>query len=189
MFSSIIKSTNWVDACIVILLFRICYIAVKNGFPHEVFKIFGTVTASYFSLHYYTILSSAIRSRLNLKSNTWQSLDFFIFVTIFILIYLLFVLLRKIFSKALKVEVPPTLNKWGGFILGLARTLLLASLLIFMLLLSDITSFNKGAKGSYSGKYIVGIAPAVYSSLWHGIFSKFFSAEKFNDNVLQVQSF
>ncbi len=188
MISSIIKYINWVDICLVILLFRICYIAVKNGFPQEVFKIFGVVAAVYFPMHYYTVLAGAIRGVFGLQGNALGSLEFFIFVTLVVLIYLVFVVLQKLFSKALKVEALPTLNKWGGFILGLTRTLLLASLLMFILLLSGSGFFDKGVKESYSGKYVAGIAPAVYSSLWHGIFSKFFAGEKFNDNVLEVQS-
>lgn len=187
MYSSIIENINWFDICFAILLLRICYIAVKNGFPQEVFKIFGTIAAVFFSLQYYVSLSAFIRGRVGLESNALQSLDFFVFVILVILSHMFFVILRKIFSKALKVEALPTLNKWGGFILGLARGLLLGSLLMFILLLSGVGFLNRGAKESYSGKYIVGIAPAVYSSLWHGLFSKFFTGEKFNDNVLQVQ--
>ena len=188
MFSSIIKSINWVDICVIILLLRICYIALKNGFVHEIFKVFATVTALYFSLHYYSVLAGGIRSRLNLNTQALVSLDFFIFITLVILVYLVFFFLRKIFSKALKIEIIPALNKWGSFIFGLARALLLASLLMFMLLLSGVGFLNRGVQESYCARYIAGIAPAVYSSLWHGIFSKFFSGEKFNDNTLEAQS-
>lgn len=88
----------------------------------------------------------------------------------------------------MRVEIAPALNKWGSFVFGLARALLTASLLIFILLLSGAGNLDKGVRESYSAKYIAGIAPAVYSSLWQGIFSKFFSAEKFNDNALAAQS-
>lgn len=187
MFSDIIKNINWVDIALLILLLRICYIAVKNGFPREVFKLFGTIAAVFFSLHYYVSLSGFIRSRLGLEDKALQSLDFFVFIILVVFCQLFFVILGKIFSKALKVEALPTLNKWGGFILGLARGLLVGSLLMFILLLSGAGFLNKGVKESYSGKYIVGIAPAVYSSLWHGLLSKFFTGDKFNDTVLQVQ--
>ena len=149
MFSSIIENINWVDICLAILLLRICYIAVKNGFPQEVFKIFGTIAAVFISLHYYLSLSAFIRSRLGLENGALQSLDFFVFVTLVIFAQLFFVILRKIFSGALKVEALPALNKWGGFILGLARGLLLGSLLIFMLLLSGTGFFNRGVRDSY----------------------------------------
>lgn len=70
MFSSIIKAINWVDVCLLILLLRICYIALKNGFVHEVFKLLATVAALYISLHYYNVLADVVRSRLNLKSES-----------------------------------------------------------------------------------------------------------------------
>ncbi|MFH0762767.1 MAG: CvpA family protein [Candidatus Omnitrophota bacterium] len=189
MFSSIITNINWVDICLAILLLRICYIAVKNGFPQEVFKIFGVIAAVFLSMHYYLFLSELIRDRLGLglESTALRSLEFFVFLTLVILSQFFFVILRKIFSKALKVEVLPTLNKWGGFILGVARGLLLGSLLMFIMLLSGADFLNKGVKESYSGKYIVGVAPAVYCSLWQGFLSKLFTGDKLNDSVLEVQ--
>lgn len=187
MFSAIIKNSNWVDICFAILLLRICYIAVKNGLPQEVFKLSGTIAAVFFSLHYYVSLSGFIRSRLGVESNALQSLDFLVFITLVILCQLFFVILRNIFYKALKVEALPTLNKWGGFILGFTRGLLTGSLLMFILLLSGVGFLKNGVKESYSGKYIVGIAPAVYSSLWQGVLSKFLTGEQFNDTVLKVQ--
>lgn len=188
MFSSIIKAINWVDICVLVLLFRIVYIAFKNGVVHEIFKVFCTVAALYISLHYYKALAAGLRGLLKLRDDAFVSLDFFIFLALVILIFVVFFFLRKIFSKALKVEIVPTINKWGSFIFGLARTLLAASLLMFMLVLSGVDFLSNGVQQSYSAKYIAGIAPAVYSSLWNGIFSKFFSGEKINDNVLEAQS-
>lgn len=173
MLSSIINTINWVDVGVLILLLRIGYIALKNGLAHEVFKLFATVTAAYISLHYYGILAAAVRGRLNLKGGGPEHLELFIFLALSVLAFIIFFFLRKILSKALKVEIIPVLDKWGSFIFGLARGLLAASLLLFLLRLSDAPVLSKELRESYSVKYIGGIAPAVYNSLRQGIFSKF----------------
>lgn len=187
MLSTVINNINWVDITLLILLLRISYIAVKNGFPQELFKLLGTIAAVFFSMHYYLFLAGFIRSRLGVESTAWGSLEMAVFIALIILSQLVFAVIGKIFSKALRVEALPALNKWGGFILGLARGVLVGSLLIFVLLLSGAGFLNKSVKDSYSGRYIAGVAPAVYSSLWQGFFSKFFSGDKFNDTVLQAQ--
>jgi len=133
------------------------------------------------------VLADVIRSGLNAKNDSLVPLDFVIFIALVILVFVIFFFLRRLFAKAMKIEIVPVLNKWGGFIFGLARTLLVASLLMFTLLLSGIGFLENGVKESYCARYIAGIAPSVYSSLWYGISSKFFTGEKFNDNVLQSQ--
>ena len=189
MLLDIIKQFNWLDIIVVIILFRICYIAVKSGLLVELFKILGTLLAIYLSLHYYTMLSDFFRNRIAVKSLPLEFLDFLSFTVLAILGYLIFVSLRDLFYHFIKMEAVPQLSKWGGLILGMGRGILLGGLIIFMLMISSVSYLKNSVKDSYSGKRLFKVAPATYSALWDNLMSKFATKEKFNSTILEVQKY
>ena len=182
----IFKQVNWIDIFSVIILFRIGYIAIKNGFSAELFKLPGTVLSVYLALHYYIALSSFLAARIGLKGVvSGELLNFVSFLFLAISGYLLFVLLRVIFYRFIKMDAAVKLDKWGGFILGLARAFLLVSFILFIFVLSGISYFKTSIDKSYSAKTLLSISPNVYSMLWNDVVSKFRSSdEKFNDTAL-----
>lgn len=187
MLLDILKQINWVDIGVLILAVRVCITATKNGFPIELFKLSGTLSAVYLSLHYYTIVSDHIVDWFALdKRFPLEFLDFIVFILVAIGGYSIFVLLRSIFGKFLKTEAVSALNKWGSLILGMARALLLASLIIFSMFISSAGYLRNSAKTSYLGKRLFVICPNTYSWLWYGITSKFAIGEKFNNNITSV---
>ncbi len=182
----ILKQFNWVDIFFAILLIRICYVAVKNGFPVELFKFLGTLLAAYLSLHYYTNLSDYITSYNATKALSIEYVSVISFIALVILGYIILALLGRLFSRFLKMEAAPKLNKWGGFILGIARSFLLMSLVIFVFLISSSQYLMHSVDNSYSGKYLFKIAPTAYTWLWDNVMSKFRPQEKFNSVVLKA---
>ena len=181
-----LKQVNWIDIFVVILLLRSIYVAIKNDFSIELFKLLGTVFAAYLSLHYYLIFSDYIASRTGINNIPSAYLTSFSIIALAIVGYLVFVLLRSVFYRLINMEVAPKLNKWGGLLFGLSRGLLLISLIIFILVTSGSGYLKVSVRTSYSGKRLLKIAPSVYSGLWHNIASKFFTQEKFNQTVLEV---
>jgi len=189
MLLGIIKQLNWVDVLVIIIALRICYIAARIGFPTELFKLFGTIAAIYFSLHYYTALSDILSEFLPGVQDRapLEFMDFACFLILVIVSYLAFALLRNIFCRFIKMEAIPKLNKWGGFILGLARTYLFLGLLIFMLAISTITYLRESAGQSYLGTRLFKVAPNTYYWLWNNLGSKFMIKEKINKTVAEVE--
>ena len=183
----ILKRCNWLDVFVLIIFFRISYIAIINGLAVELFKLLGTLLAVYLSLHYYTPLADFIGNRLNLKSTPKELLSLLIFITLVISGYLVFVILRKIFSRFIMLEPLPNLNKWGGFFFGIARFILCISLIMYLFVISPSGYLRHSFNNSFSGRHLLKAAPGAYSSLWKGIISKFMTREKFNQDVLSVQ--
>ena len=181
-----IRQFNWVDIFVVILLLRIGYIALKSGITIELFKLLGTVLATYLSLHYYISWADFIQRLSVIKNIPQELLGFFSFVILVMLGYSIFVLLRSVFYRFIKMEAVPNLNKWGGFILGIARAILLLSLIMFILVISPIGYLKNSVNGSYLGKRILKISPTTYSLIWNNLASKFMAKEKFNEAVLEV---
>lgn len=186
MLLGALKQFNWLDIFVVILLLRISYIAIKNGFSIELFKLLGTVLATYLSLHYYLIFADYIATRTGANNIPSAYLTSFVLVALAIAGYLVFALLRNIFYRFIQMDAVPNLNKWGGLLFGLSRGVLLVSLIIFILVISGSGYLKGSVSSSYSGKRLLKIAPSVYSGLWNNIASKFFSQEKFNQAVLDA---
>lgn len=188
MILDILKQLNWFDLVLLILLFRIGYIALRSGLPIELFKLLGTVLAIYLSLHYYTAGADFIRSRFAAdKKMPLEFLDFLVFLGLAIAGYSILVLLRSVFYRFIKLEAVDRLNKWGGFLLGIVRGMLVSGLIIFMLVISSISYLRMSVKSSYLGPRFFQVAPNTYSWLWNNLTSKFMAQEKFNKTISEVQ--
>jgi uncharacterized membrane protein required for colicin V production len=182
-----IRQFNWADIFVVILLLRIGYIALKSGLTIELFKLLGITLATYLSLHYYIAWAGFMQGLGAMKKIPLEFLSFVSFLALAVLGYLIFVVLRSLFYRFIKMETVPNLNKWGGFVLGIARAILLASLIMFILVISPISYFKNSVNGAYLGKRILKVSPITYSLIWNNLASKFMAKEKFNEAVLEVQ--
>jgi uncharacterized membrane protein required for colicin V production len=184
---NILRQFNWVDIFFAILLLRICYVALKSGFTVELFKLLGTISAVYLSLHYYIAFPDYVINRLGAKNIPLEYLTFSAFILLAFLGYLVFALLGKLFSRFLKMEAVPNLNKWGSLILGIGRSFLLTSLVIFIFVIAPVDYFRKSVNSSYSGRSLFNVAPATYTWMWDSIMSKFRTQEKFNEAIPKIQ--
>lgn len=184
---NIIGQINWIDIFVIILLIRICYIAAELGLFIESFKLLGTLASIYLSLHYYKQLSDFTQNAIGPKDSPAYIFDLFSVIILAILSYLIFAILRKVFSKLVKVETLDNLNRWGALILGVIRGFLFASLIICIFIISDSEYLNKSVMNSYSGKRVFKIAPATYTLLWNNLFSKFMPQEELNEAIPELK--
>jgi uncharacterized membrane protein required for colicin V production len=170
------------------MIFRVCYIAIKGGFTTELFKFLGILTAIYLSMHYCVFIADYIRGQLPIKSKiTSGPLDSLVFIFLATLGYFLFVLLRNVFNNFVKMEAISALNKWGGLVLGMFRSVLLVSLISFVLVVSGIPYLKNSLMHSYLGPRLILAAPNTYNWIWTNIFSKFISAEKEGSIVANIK--
>lgn len=188
MLFDIFKQINWVDIFAVIILIRICYISLKGGLPVELFKLFGTITAIYLSLHYYTNLALILGGKFFPKKAPIKLLNFFCFLGLLMFGYLVFVLLRKLFCRFIKMEAVSNLNRWGGLILGVIRGFLLVSLFTFIFMITNLAYLKNSVANSLSGRHIIKVAPNTYLWFWNAVASKFMVKEKFNNAALEAES-
>ena len=114
----VIAQFNFIDIIIIILSFRICYIAFQMGLPVELFKLLGIIFTTYISLHYYTGLSDIIQRWPLPEELPLEFLDFLIFIILALGGYLGFVVLRSMSYHFIKLEAPPRISQVGGLILG-----------------------------------------------------------------------
>lgn len=191
MLWEIIKSCNWVDVFILIILARICYISLRIGFVAEIFKLTGLLFSMYLACHYFTFISDLITTNVKMRFlPPLMPVEFFDFLVFTILIFIgygLFVLLRETLGKLIHTEAVATLNKWGGLVVGFIRGILLASLVVFMLTIATISYLKNSAYQSYFGHNLFYVTPAIYSGMWNGLISKFMVFEKYNTTVDEMK--
>jgi uncharacterized membrane protein required for colicin V production len=187
MLFNVIKQFNWVDISIIILVLRICFTSYETGLPVTLFKLLGTLAALYLSMHYYTWLSDQLMRLPFARVFPLTFMDFVCFLVLMVLGYGIFIFLRIMVHRFLKMEAVPVLNKWGGLVLGIIRAVLVAGLFIFSLRISTAGYLMRSAVKSYSGTYLLHVAPSVYSWMWYGVASRFAVNEKFNSTVNEIE--
>ena len=186
MILEILGKFNFLDYIILIVLFRICYIAAKTGLSVEIFKFFGVIFAVYIALHYYTTLSIFIQSRFMPKELVLGFMNFIIFLFLVLLGCSCFVVLRIALSRFIQLNALPKISQFLGLVLGMGRGFLIIGLLSFVLFISNVTYLSNSVKRSYLGSKTFVILPQTYGWLWNNIFSKFSHEEKFNPAVTQI---
>lgn len=184
---NILRQLNWLDIFVVIVLIRVCLVALKNGFPVELFKLLGVVVAVYASLHYYSRLGAYASAVAGLKNISPGLLGFISLITIALAALFASSFLRRIFFQLVKVEAVSNLNKWGGFFVGVVRGFLFLSLVLFIFIASGSAYLQRSVAVSFSGKKIFKLAPRAYSVIFKGVVSKFCAVETYNQSVIEAQ--
>ena len=181
-----LRQFNWVDVFVVILLIRLCYVAVKTGFPVELFKLLGLIFAILLACHNYVGISNFLASNAPsavLGQRTLNILNLFSFVLLATLGYFVFFILRTTCLSLVRMEAISLLNRWGAIILSIFRWSLLTSLLLMTAAISNNGYLNKGLSDSFVRPVLFKPAPKVYVFLWNNLLSRFMDSEGFNSAV------
>ena len=185
-FTHILGSINWIDVAMLILLVRVIFIGAKSGFVTEFFKLSGVLSAVFIGLHYYLLLSAFVSKKTN-----WplEALEWVFFVLLVCLMVLVVKFLRDSFLVLFKFETTHAgFNQWGAGVLSIARALLLASLIMYGILLTRVESLQRQVLTCVSHKLALKAASNTYSFLYHNFVGKIFIQEKFNEDVFNVIS-
>ncbi len=185
-FTHILKSINWVDVAMLILLIRIVFIGVKTGFVTELFKLFGILCAVFIGLHYYSGLSAFIAKKTGWSLN-WLEITFFVLLVVVLVIIIKY--LRDGFLILFKFETTHAgFNQWGAGILSVVRAVFLASLIMYGMLLSNLEFLQRQTFSSTSQKLALKVAPNTYFFIYRNFIGKVFTEERLNEDVFKVIS-
>lgn len=154
---SFLPAINWVDIVVLAFLIRGGYIGLSRGFSVEFFKIIGAIVSVVLALLYYKIAGEwvADHSFLSLPTANFLSIICIVCALLFI-----FRLLRIFLFKVLHLEfLSVFLERSGGLILGIARSIIWASLFLFVLTLPPITYLRESVEcNSFVGPCVKQVA-------------------------------
>lgn len=157
----ILSRINWVDILVIIILFRVSYIAFQEGLSHEIFPLIGATGTVVLALYYYENLSNFISG--NVMKLPIEVTDFLSFIALIILFGILFKLLRVVLDKVIKVSWHPLIEKLGGVVAGIFRACIVASIILMILSLMPLSYLQRSIREkSLTGMYFLKIGPFVY---------------------------
>lgn len=185
-FTHILKSINWVDVAMLVLLIRIVFIGIKTGFVTELFKLLGVLSAVFVGFHYYSSLSALIIHKAHL-SGAWIECTFFVLIVCIMILAIKY--LRDGFFLIFKFETTHAgVNQWGAGLFAVIRAVFLASLIMYGMLLSNVEFLQKQTLTSVSQKLVLKVAPNTYSFIFNNFVGKVFQQEKYNEEIPIVVS-
>ena len=183
MLTDFLSKINWIDVLMVVIIFRILFIGLKNGLITEAFKLFGAIFSVFIVLHYYIAFAGLIFSKLHFPKAVTLSLSFLI---LWALVTLIFKLIRDGLLLIFSIETQKHVDRWGGGVLSAVRALIICGLTFYLIILMGIDTPYRMAKTSISRRCFSPVAVGIYSMIYTGLVSKFFPNEKINNQALSV---
>ena len=180
MIVNTLRSINWVDILVLALAVRVVYIALQTGFVVEFSKLVGVFLTIFVSFHYYTMFGGFALKRTDVPDGLLYALAF---VALWGLTALLCKLIRDGLLLLFTIQAQSMLDRWGAAIISVFRFVLLASMMMFLFLVTGHPYLQAKTMSSLSHRYLLGAAPAVYGTICNRVVSKIFPAEKYNDAV------
>ncbi len=186
MLTHFFKSINWVDVALVVFFIRTVFVSVKSGFVAEGFKFFGTIIALFVSLHFYSSFVHFLAKKFKLSA---LSLEFFVFVALWLLVTLFFMMLYKGIMLLFKIEANhQVIDRYAAGFLGATRGIFLTSLTVFALLLTHHPYFTSQTFMSSGYAFTAKAAPNTYCLGYNTLIGKVFEHQQFNEDVFAVIS-
>jgi len=156
---SLLPEANWVDIIVLIFLVRGAYIGLSRGLSVELFKLVGAILTVVLSLLWYDILGGWLAAHSFLPLQVANFISFIILLTILLI---LSKSLRVFLFTVLHLELFCGLEKWGGFVMGLVRSTVFASLFLFVLNLLPVGYFQESMnEKSLFTPYLQPVAPKI----------------------------
>lgn len=157
----IITRINWIDILVIIVVVRIGYVALQEGLSHEIFSLISAVLTAAISMRYFHGLSLFIQNSIKISV---PILDSLVLLLLVLGCGLIFKLARFLVNMLLKVTWHPAIEKFGGLFLGLARAVVIVSLLLTIMALMPLGYLQYSIKDkSLSGPYLLKVAPEISS--------------------------
>lgn len=175
---------NWVDIFVICIILITTYRGSSRSFIIEAFKFLGIICAVFVSLQYFSAFSDFLLARVPLMGVSLS--DFFSFVVLAAVMYLVIVFIREGFCRLLVVEAASLLDKWGGFIFGFLRGVIFASMLLFLFSIPATDYLRGSVKKSYMGSQLVVVNVKVYEFIMKNMFLKIYANQKPNDVIYEV---
>lgn len=158
----IISRINWVDVLVAIVMFRMSYVAFRDGLSHEIFPFFGAILVVVFSLHYYERIGSFISQ--NLANIPVEISNFVSFLVLVIGLSLIVRLLRAVLDKIIKIEWHPAIEKFGGLVVGIMRAYIITGIILMAMALAPFSYLQWSIRDrSLTGRYILMAGPEIYA--------------------------
>ncbi len=182
MIREILTIVNIVDVVVFFIFIRSAYIGFTQGLIVELFKMMGILFATFFTLHYFIILTSYLGGVLPLPMDM-------IVVVAYIMIWVIMVALFAVVRQGWMLGFPPIektfIYKILGGVLGTIRAMFVSGLLFLVIFISSSAILVQSARSSFAGFYLKSISVDFYKSCYMNFIVRVFPKEPMNDKIFE----
>ena len=158
-----LKSINWLDVVVLVIILRAVYIGVKLGLTAELFNFFGVLVSLVCVVLWYSRTADVLV--INFKLPVWLS-QFLCFIIIAQFVRLIFKYGLALLLKILNVQFVPQLERIGGGVIGFGRGVILSGIIILAVGLIPNNYLKESIEvKSFTGKFLVKTVEGTYTSL------------------------
>ena len=159
----LLENFNWIDIVVLVLVVRGIYLGIRHGLTAELFNFIGILVSLVLAVQYYSQIADALI--INFGLPIWLC-QFLCFVIIAQLIRLIVKYCVILFLRVLNIQFVPHLERIGGGVVGLGRSIIISALLMLSLtLLSSGYMTGSIYDKSFSGSFLIKVAERTYRSL------------------------
>ncbi len=185
MIENILGSINWVDLLMLAIVIRMVYSGWQGGIVIGLFKLLATLFAVFITLHYFVEVGKFFVFRLHFSKILAETVAFCL---LWLVITLVFVIVRDGLVAIFKLRSGGDLDHWGGAVVALFRSLLVCSMTFVLVYVWKADYFVKLARNSLTAPSLEGMAPDLYQWTFEKVCEPFFAGEKLNRRVLKLRS-
>ena len=168
----------------VAIMTRAIFVGMKTGFFIELFKLLGIVFAIFITHHYYTAVAWVLVDKVHFAPFLANIVAFGF---LWILIVLIFKLIRDAILILFKMQAKASVDQWLGFFVSLGRGVLICSLTFMLFYASEIKELAQYSTRSLSGPYLSNLSLDVYEGCYNSLVSRFFEHEKLNMTLFNLR--
>ncbi|MBU0468964.1 MAG: CvpA family protein [Candidatus Omnitrophica bacterium] len=159
----------------------------KSGLFPEFINLTGVLFATFFSIHYYLIVSARVKQYVTVKLSE-PLFHFVVFAVIALVVMGVFVVVRKGWLIILKIETMSFINKYGGILIAGMKGYMLCCLVFLSLIISGNEIARYNSRKSLSSLIMANTSVNIYSACYSRIVNRFFPNEGMNKKVFKVLS-
>lgn len=158
----ILSHINWVDVLIVIICIRISYVSFRDGLSHEIFPLIGAIVTLVLTMHYYKCLSLVLSG--SMAHLPVEISNFISFTVLALGLGFIFKIIRSVLDKIIKVTWHPVLDRFGGLIFGLVRSVIVVGIVLAIIVLMPVPYLQRSVKDkSLIGGHFLKSALLIYN--------------------------
>ncbi|NQT22256.1 MAG: CvpA family protein, partial [Candidatus Omnitrophica bacterium] len=156
-----LQRANWVDIITLILILRITYVGSFLGIGSQILPVLSLLFILTVSLYSYDKIAFLITERSSLTKSVTEFVLFVIIISI--CLCCLRILLKYINIKRPEILLP--VEKVGGIVLALIRSIVITGLILFLLILLPVQGTAKAVTSSATGTFIIKLNLDFYSNI------------------------
>lgn len=175
---------SWIDVLIVLITIFFAIRGYKRGLSGEILSIITLFLSFLLAYHYFSFVAARLERSIGLVP---VIANIFGYIIVFVSVYIVCSAISFLIKKIMQWSFVAGLDKAGGVLFGVVRSICLVSVVLVLLGMLHMPSLsNRIAERSFLARYIMLVSPYIYETtfmLWRD--SRNFDTHKFSNSIAE----